>query len=125
MNDIAVLKVNGRNIGVLWNPPYLGDVTDYLKPGRNLIEIEVSVNWANRLIGDERYDADLEWHSKSPSEWALTAFPRWMTDGGQRPSENRKTFANYTYYTASSRLQQAGLAGPVRIVYETAESGIQ
>lgn len=118
MNDIAAVKINGKDAGVLWNPPYIRDISEYLRSGKNTLEIEVSVNWANRLIGDECCKPDVEWHEKAPGEWALTAFPDWLVNGTERPSKGRKAFSNYTYYTSSSPLEKAGLAGPVRLIFQ-------
>lgn len=118
MNDIAVLSMNGKEVGVLWNPPYFIDITDCVIPGENLIEIAVSVDWANRLIGDERYEDDMEWIDCDSSIGALNSFPDWVIKGQQRPSSGRKTFANYKYYDAGSELEKAGLTGPVKVVLE-------
>lgn len=51
--NIATVKLNGVVVKTLWSPPYLADVTKYLKAGTNTLEIEVSNTWANRLIGDQ------------------------------------------------------------------------
>ncbi|MGA8940451.1 MAG: glycosyl hydrolase [Acidobacteriaceae bacterium] len=37
----AIVAINGEVAGALWHPPYVLDVTKYLKPGRNLIEFRV------------------------------------------------------------------------------------
>ena len=38
--------------GLVWAPPYRVDVTGALKPGANKLEIAVTNEWTNRLIGD-------------------------------------------------------------------------
>jgi len=52
VRDIAEVKVNGKPVGMVWAPPYRLDVTGALKPGANRLEIQVTNQWTNRLIGD-------------------------------------------------------------------------
>ena len=54
VGDIATIRLNGKEVAVLWKPPYIADITDYLKNGNNKLEIKVSNLWINRLIGDEK-----------------------------------------------------------------------
>jgi hypothetical protein len=54
VGDIATVKLNGEEIGVYWKPPYVADITDYVKNGENKLAIEVCNLWINRLIGDEK-----------------------------------------------------------------------
>ena len=49
---MATVKINGRDCGTLWTPPYRLDISDAVKPGINTIEIQVANTWANRLMGD-------------------------------------------------------------------------
>ena len=48
----ARVFVNGTPEGVCWKPPYIFDVTDVLKTGKNLLRIEITNQWTNRIIGD-------------------------------------------------------------------------
>jgi hypothetical protein len=50
--DIAEVAVNGKPIGTLWKPPYRIDVTDAIHPGANQLEIKVTNEWTNRILGD-------------------------------------------------------------------------
>ncbi|ARN56184.1 glycosyl hydrolase [Sedimentisphaera salicampi] len=50
----ATVKINGKNLGVLWDSPYVVDVTNILKKGKNELYIRVVNLWRNRLIGDKR-----------------------------------------------------------------------
>jgi len=50
--DLAEVSVNGKAVGLLWKPPYRVDVTGTLTPGENRLEIKVTNQWTNRLIGD-------------------------------------------------------------------------
>ena len=119
--DIASLKINGKALGVLWYPPYTLDITAALVPGDNLLEIAVTTNWANRLIGDEQEVADFEWGSdRGNLGHAMKAYPDWFVKNQARPAQGRKTFSVWYYYRKDSPLQPAGLHGPVRlVVFET------
>jgi len=48
VRDAAVVTINGRRAGSVWCPPYSLDVTPLLRPGSNVIRIEV----ANLAIND-------------------------------------------------------------------------
>jgi hypothetical protein len=37
---------------LVWAPPYRVDVTEALKPGVNHLEIKVTNEWTNRIVGD-------------------------------------------------------------------------
>jgi hypothetical protein len=52
VRDIAEVSVNGKPLGMVWAPPYRVDVTSALKPGLNKIEIKVTNEWTNRIVGD-------------------------------------------------------------------------
>ena len=72
MKDIAEVRVNGKSAGVLWYPPYRADITELLVAGENDLEILVTNNWVNRLIGDEQEPADFESVETSRVGWAGT-----------------------------------------------------
>ena len=50
--DLAVVRVNESDLGTLWTAPWRIDVTSALKPGDNLLEVEVINPWNNRLVRD-------------------------------------------------------------------------
>jgi len=52
VRDLAAVLVNGKPVGLVWAPPYRVDVTSALKPGLNEIEIKVTNEWTNRIVGD-------------------------------------------------------------------------
>ncbi len=118
MNDIAEVLINGKNAGVLWYPPYSVDITGLLKTGNNTLEIAVTNNWANRLIGDEQEPADFEWGKDRGEKMgrAILAYPDWFLKNETRPSQGRKTFSVWYYYRKESPLSPAGLVGPVRLI---------
>jgi hypothetical protein len=121
MNDIAEVKMNGKNLGVLWYPPYSVDITDALKKGENELEIAVTNNWANRLIGDEQEPADFEWGKDRGEKMgrAMLAYPEWFIKNEPRQSQGRKTFSIWYYYRPDSQLKPAGLVGPVKLVVDS------
>jgi hypothetical protein len=85
--DIAAIKINGQDAGVLWTAPYSLDITSYLKKGRNDLELLVTNRWINRLIGDAQKDV-----------------------------KTKYTFSTYQHYTAGSVLVPSGLQGPVELL---------
>lgn len=121
MNDIAMLKVNGKNLDVLWYPPYDVDITSALKAGDNTIEIAVTNNWANRLIGDEQEPADFEWGTDRGQSMgrAMKAYPDWFIKNQPRPSSGRKAFVTWYYHRPNSTLEKAGLVGPVQFIFSS------
>jgi hypothetical protein len=50
--DVATVSINGRTLETLWKQPYAIDITRALKPGNNQLEIKVTNEWTNRIIGD-------------------------------------------------------------------------
>jgi hypothetical protein len=123
LNDIAQVRVNGKDAGVLWYPPYTADITELLVAGDNDLEIVVTDNWANQLIGDEQEPRDFE--VGNTVDWGvgnfggpLTSYPEWFIKNQPRPAQGRKTFTTWFYYTKDSPLQPAGLLGPVRLVLQ-------
>jgi len=49
---IARVRMNGRDLGILWTKPFRADVSGVLKPSRNFLEVDVINSWRNRLVGD-------------------------------------------------------------------------
>ncbi|MDR1810600.1 MAG: hypothetical protein LBR34_09420 [Prevotella sp.] len=115
LHDIAELEVNGQATGVLWNPPYIADITPFVKKGNNVVKIAVTNNWANRLIGDEQEPADFEFTDEQAERRIIKAFPDWFIYNRPRPAKGRKTFNICYYYHRDSLLQPAGLLGPVQL----------
>ena len=84
---IASVKLNNKDIGTVWKAPYALDITSFLLPGTNTLQIRVANLWANRLIGD----AGL-------------------------PEAERKTWMTGTPYHSTDPLLPSGLLGPVRLL---------
>jgi hypothetical protein len=112
---IAGVKLNGRDLGVLWKPPFRLDITDSLREGRNDLEIKVTNLWVNRLIGDEQLPTDREW-TKVPHRGglALKTYPDWFQRGERSPI-GRITFTTWKHYEKDAPLLSSGLLGPVTI----------
>ena len=86
VKELAEVRLNGRNLGVLWAPPFRVDVTDAIKATGNRLQIEVVNFWPNRIIGDQSL-----------------------------PPEKRFTRTNIRKLTKDTPLIESGLLGPVRI----------
>ena len=54
VHDIARVKLNGRDLGVVWCAPWHIEVSGALIKGENKLEIEVANRWINRLLGDRK-----------------------------------------------------------------------
>jgi len=112
---IAQVRVNGKNCGIAWKPPYRVDISNAVKLGDNKLEIAVVNLWANRMIGDEQFPDDCDWITwQTLKEW-----PEWfMNDDVPRPTE-RLTFTTNKIFEKDDPLLPSGLIGPVRICKPT------
>jgi hypothetical protein len=52
VHEMADVRLNGVDLGVLWKPPFTVDITNAARHGRNVLELQVTNTWRNRLIGD-------------------------------------------------------------------------
>jgi hypothetical protein len=87
---IADVRLNGKDLGILWTPPFTVDCTEALKDGENEIAVEITNTWYNRLIGDAR--------------------PR-----GERLTRTNVTTSGGTPWAELEPIE-SGLLGPVRLV---------
>ena len=102
VQNLARVRLNGKDLGVLWKAPYVIDVTAAAVVGTNRIELEVTNTWFNRLAGDVG----------KPTEQRVTwagAAGRGFGGGGAPGAAAAPTVPP---------LHPAGLIGPVRIVSE-------
>ena len=87
VHEVAVVTLNGKDVGILWKPPYQADITSHLKPGENHLTIGVTNVWNNRLVGD-----------------------------AQRADDENITRTNMSgHFKKDSPLLPSGLIGPVRL----------
>jgi hypothetical protein len=92
--DVAEVFINKKSVGILWTSPFRIDIQDYIKPGKNNLEIKITNMWINRLTGD--INLPLE------EKFCKTNRPDIIT--------TRSPIGDETY-----RIQRAGLLGPVTI----------
>jgi hypothetical protein len=52
LREVAEVRFNGRDLGILWKEPFQVDISEVLRPGRNTLEVKVTSLWHNRLMGD-------------------------------------------------------------------------
>ncbi len=112
----AQVKLNGKDLGVLWMPPFEMDITDALQQGENTIEIAVTNLWTNRLIGDERHPDNSGYkYGNNPFAKDDTKFdmPDWYINNQPAPASKRYTFTTAAFYKADDALISSGLVGPV------------
>lgn len=87
VKNMARVLVNGRDLGVVWTPPFRVEVTSVVHPGANDLRVEVVNLWPNRLIGDS-----------------------------QLPRERSLTRTNINKFGPASQLLPSGMLGPVRLL---------
>ncbi|NLX95946.1 MAG: hypothetical protein GXY83_07205 [Rhodopirellula sp.] len=54
VRDLATVRLNGRELGTVWNAPWRIDISTAARRGKNVLEIEVVNPWNNRLIADAK-----------------------------------------------------------------------
>lgn len=91
VQNLARVRLNGKDLGVLWKAPYTVDITSAAVAGTNRLEVDVTNTWVNRLIGD----------AGKPEDQRVT-----HTAGGRGG------------VSATSPLLPAGPIGPVQIITE-------
>jgi hypothetical protein len=90
VQEMASVKINGKQLPVIWSAPFRFDISDFVKAGTNQLEVEVVNMWPNRLIGD-----------------------------AGMPAEQRLTKTNINKFNGPDRekyLRESGLLGPVRLI---------
>jgi hypothetical protein len=107
---MAQVKLNGKDLGTLWKPPYRADVTEAAKPGENALEVSVTNLWVNRLIGDEQLPEDSD---RNP-DGTLKQWPLWLNEDRPSPT-GRYTFTTWRLWKKDAQLQPSGLLGPVTL----------
>ena len=109
VKNLAAVRLNGKDLGVLWKAPFRVDVTDAIRAGKNELEVRVTNLWVNRLIGDEQLPEDREWDGIK-----LKAWPQWVLDGKPSPT-GRFTFTTWHHWKKADRPLESGLLGPVTV----------
>jgi hypothetical protein len=106
VKNLARVKLNGKDLGVVWTAPWRVRITGAVRDKGNRLEIEVANLWINRLIGDESEP----WDGVEADRW-----PPWLLEGTPRPSK-RFTFTTHRFYKKDDPLVGSGLIGPVRVM---------
>jgi hypothetical protein len=107
---MARVKLNGRDLGILWKPPYQVDISKAAVPGKNQLEIEVVNLWVNRMIGDQSLPED----SDRDPNGVLKQWPEWLLSGKTSPT-GRRSFVTFPLWKKNDPLQPSGLLGPVKL----------
>lgn len=126
VRDIARVRLNGRDLGVAWYEPFELPMVDAAQAGENVLEVEVTNGWHNRLLGDHLLPGDdCVWGpdrfhqchldgSKGACGRGLKRIPDWAWNAdGSRPATNRVTFTSWDYFTGNEKLRPSGLIGPI------------
>lgn len=117
---IAQARLNGRDLGILWKPPFQVDITKSAIVGANNLEVDVVNLWPNRLVGDDHLPPDCEW-KRPTGTWSphlgevLARWPQWLLENKPSP-RGHVTFTTWKLWTKNDPLLRSGLLGPVRIV---------
>jgi hypothetical protein len=98
---IAQVRLNGKNLGVLWTDPWTVELTGVVRPGENQLEIDVTNLWVNRLIGD----------AALPPTQRIT-----KTNVALFPIGHKK-ITPVQGFCADDPLLPSGLLGPVRLEF--------
>ena len=112
---IAQVKLNGKDLGLLWKPPYRVDITDAVRVGINELEVQVVNLWPNRLIGDEQLPPDVEWKPTTANGAAIAKIPDFVLKNQPSPT-GRVAFTTWKLWTKDDPLLPSGLLGPVHII---------
>ncbi|MDR3229523.1 MAG: hypothetical protein LBT53_09000 [Puniceicoccales bacterium] len=111
--EIAEVRLNGRDLGILWKVEKRVDITDVLRldGSENILEIRVTNLWPNRLIGD-LFIPPVDEHRFSGG--TIRHWPDWLLAGKPNPS-GRHAFTMRNMWQKTDKLLPSGLLGPVRI----------
>jgi hypothetical protein len=109
VKNLARVSVNGKDLGVLWKPPYRVDISSAIKPGRNQLEVRVTNLWPNRLIGDQQVPDDCKWAGDNVATW-----PDWLLAGRPSPT-GRVAFTSRRHWKKDDEPLPSGLLGPVTL----------
>lgn len=87
VKNVAEVFLNGVSVGTLWKKPFRTDISAFLRPGKNNLEIRVTNLWVNRIIGDMQPDC-----------------------------KEKISYTHQSFYKATDPILPSGLIGPLRIM---------
>lgn len=100
VKHVAVVRLNGRELGIVWTAPWTVDLTGAVRRGQNELEITAVNTWVNRLIGDAALPKDQQ-----------------ITRSCLPLAKGKRTFPVYKGYASEDPLMPSGLLGPVRLEF--------
>ena len=106
LKNVAQVKLNGEDLGVVWTAPWHIEITRAARPGVNALEIEVANLWPNRLIGD----------AGKPKDQRLTATNVRTYDDMSSGTWGCTICADRKKTGKPAQLLPSGLLGPVRVL---------
>lgn len=124
IENIATVTINNKKVTTLWKAPYTIDISEFCKADENLIEIEITNLWTNRIIGDKNEPEDCIWGEVRDFPYVnpvpvigrnLQEIPDWVKYNTERPSKQRITFCTLDFFNSETSLLPSGLIGPVQI----------
>ena len=107
---IAEIIINGKKADLLWKSPFRVNIDDFVKEGKNTLEIKVTNLWSNRLISDEKLPLDYPRQKERAKP-----LPEWLLNKTERKTK-RTTFVSWNHYQKNDDLLTSGLLGPVKII---------
>ncbi len=87
LRELAQVRLNGKDLGVVWAPPFRVNISGIAGSKDNTLEVDVVNFWPNRIIGDDLL-----------------------------PAGQRLTRTNIRKLIGTTPLSESGLFGPVRIM---------
>lgn len=105
VHNIARVRWNGKDLGVVWTAPWHVRVEGALKTKGNVVEIDVANTWGNRLIGDQQPEN---------KDTRQVKWDNGLLEAKTYPA-GRYTFTTSNPYRADTPLMPAGLVGPVTL----------
>lgn len=98
VHDIADVRLNGKELGVVWTDPWEIALGDAARAGKNKLEIVVVNCWRNRLIGDAALEPE-----------------RRFTKTNVVLEKAAEDMPAYRGYVSTDPLEPSGLLGPVAV----------
>lgn len=112
VKNLACVRLNGKELGVVWTAPWRVAVGDAMKAKGNRLEIDVVNLWPNRLIGDGLLPKERR-RTRTNVRLYDTPLPR---DVDLYHSDPEAAMRRQT--GASPKLLSSGLLGPVKLMAE-------
>lgn len=110
----AEVTLNGVLVGTAWVEPYQLDISKFLMPGENTLEIKVANLWHNRLLADSKLP---DTSGLTIARWTdpVVKMPQWYVDNQPAPKSKRFTFTPQEFFKGDESRISSGLIGPVNI----------